>query len=210
MKVLLNALVISAMLATSNASAQESVALKPVPSKEHHFGLRLDPIWALIGGLGAQTDVRLSNGISLALGGYYIPPRKNAETTSSSSSSSSTYTGYTYKWTAYEVYVSTIIMITGDYDHHGLFIAPGVGYTGAKITEYSPFNLSGSMDVPEARVTVGYNWVVKNFKFTAGGGLRAIAGGEVVIKNSAGDEILRDRASSMGGVAFDVGAGMIF
>ncbi len=191
---------------------QVQTSALPAPAKEHSFGFRLDPVWVLIGGIGGEVDFRMSRTISLGIGGYNIFPHSTTHSTSTTTTSSGTTFTWDddYKWSAYEIYVGPTIMLMGDYDHRGLYLAPGVGYTGAKITDFGTSKLSGSMDAPELRLTVGYQWVVKNFRFTTGGGIRAIGSSDVVVKDDTGNEVLREKSSTLGGLALDLGVGMVF
>ena len=200
-------LVLIIVLSGLGANASEELVQTTYPkysAEEHSFGIRLDPLWTLIGGAGAEADVRVSRKVSIGIGGYYIFPHNNDYFYTSTTPT------YSYQWSAYEVYVGPTIMLTGDYDHHGLYIAPGIGYSGAKLTQYSSLNLSGELDTPELRLTVGYQWVVKNFRFTTGAGYRAMGSSVVTVKDSSGNTVLTESSGALGGLALDLGVGMVY
>ena len=194
--------VIIFLSATMVMADEQIQTLAPKPIKEHSFGIRIDPLWSLIGGLGGEVDVRISQSVSIGLGGFYIFPQSSKSFDNTSFSD--------YKWSSYEIYVGPTIMLLGDYDHHGLYIAPGIGYTGAKITDFSDLKYSGSMAAPELRFTVGYQWIVKNFRFTTGAGLRALSTSDVTVKDSSGNTVLIEKSSTLNALALDLGVGMVF
>ena len=184
------------LMAVSPAMAAEP---SPAPSTthEHFLGVGVEPHWLLIGGIGLGVDFRLSNKVSLGLSGMMVPPRSNSSTQETNSAI------VDYKWSYYEVYLGPKIMIMGDYDHHGLYVMPAIGYTGASISEYSSLKLSGSTNTAEARLTMGYQWVIRSLRFTVGGGLRVLNSADVVVKDNQGNELLREKSSSFGGFALD-------
>lgn len=172
------------------------------PAKEHSFGLGVEPLWLLIGGIGAKADYRLSSSVSLGLGGMIVPSQRNTNSDTNAT---------TYKWSAYEIYLGPTFMITGDYDSNGIYITPAVGYIGSKISEYSSFNLSGKLETYQGRVTAGYQWVSKkSFRVALGAGLRALGSSDVVVKDNNGKEVLRQRSSTSGGLVLDGTLGFLF
>ncbi len=190
------------LLLASTGHAQ-STSTMSTPSREHSVGIAIEPHWLLIGGIGGKFDVRISDKVALGVGGMYAS--RNSDSSSNSSS-----TVYSYKWSMYEVYVGPTFNITGDYDHSGMFITPAIGYTGAKISNFSSSNLSGSLDTAELRLTTGYQWVLKDVRFNVGGGLRLLKDSEVIVKNSSGGEELREKSSAMGTLAIDCHAAWLF
>src|SRR5258708_3934599 len=94
---------------TAQASDEQIQTTQPKSIKEHSFGVRIDPLWTLLGGLGAEFDVRVSESVSIGVGGYNIFPQSNKTIDSTSLSD--------YKWSTYEIYVGPTIMLIGDYDH---------------------------------------------------------------------------------------------
>jgi hypothetical protein len=189
---------------SASAFAKDSSLEMKNPAKEHSFGLTAEPIWLLVGGLGAKADFRLSQSVSLGLGGMLIPPRNNVRSSSSSDSS------FNYKWSMYEIYLGPTFMLTGDFDSNGIFVTPAVGYLGAKITNFGSSNLSGALNTYQARVTAGYQWVsIKSIRIAVGGGLRALGSSEVIVKEGS-KEVLRDKSSSTGGLVIDFQVGMLF
>jgi hypothetical protein len=175
----------------------------------HHVGIGIEPHWLIVGGLGAQFDARVSKKTSIALGGMYLPPHE-ATTTGDSSTSDH------YKWSAFEVYTGPSFMITGDYDHHGAYVMPALGYTGNSITDYrssfstSSSGYSGEFNTPEFRLTGGYQFVVGALRFTTGGGIRLMKESDVVVKDETGKEVLRQRSNTIGGLSLDMRASYLF
>jgi hypothetical protein len=102
-------------------------------------------------------------------------------------------------------------MLTGDYDHSGVYLFPAIGYTGASISEYGTNKYGGSIDAAEARFTAGYQIVgTKDIRFTAGLGARVISSSEVVVKDGAGKEIYRTGSSALNGLALDLRVAYMF
>ncbi|MES2856563.1 MAG: hypothetical protein V4692_11905, partial [Bdellovibrionota bacterium] len=99
--------------------AAKVTAPAPKITSKKYVSIGLEPHWLLIGGFGGQIDARISNGVSILVGGMYVPPRRN-ETLSSSNS----FTYDTYKYSIYEVYVGPSFMLTGNYDTSGAYITP--------------------------------------------------------------------------------------
>ncbi|MGE4133105.1 MAG: hypothetical protein AB7F86_15795 [Bdellovibrionales bacterium] len=166
--------------------------------------MMVEPHWLLIGGLGAKFDFRLSDSVSFGIGGMGVPDHSTSSTDSNGKNKE------TYNFSTYEVYMGPTFMLTGDYDHHGVFLSPAIGYTGAKISNYSEFKLSGQMDSAELRITTGYQWVVRNFRFVAGAGYRAINSTDVIVRDRSGAEVYRERSSVLSGFVIDAGAGILF
>lgn len=185
---------IVAVSCTSAIAAPGKLTMEQ-PANERSFGLAVEPLWLLVGGIGAKADVRLSSTVSLGLGGMIVPSRRN--TTSETNTTN-------YKSSAYEIYLGPTVMLTGDYDSNGIFVTPAIGYIGSKITEYSSLNLSGKLDTYQGRLTAGYQWVsAKGFRVALGAGARTLGSGEVVVKDDSGKEVLRQRSSTSGGLVLD-------
>jgi hypothetical protein len=210
--------VVASLLSAVSAQAQEAAtpsstnsgtigARIPVQSPEvHHVAIGIEPHWLLIGGFGMQADVRLSRRTALAIGGLYVPPRENFNNSDSSSTSYDPH----YKYSIYEAYLGPSFMLTGDYDRNGLYVMPAVGYAGSSISEYGSSKLSAAIESPEARLTVGYQFVVSAFRFTTGAGMRFLNSSDVVVKDSSGNEVLTEKSDSFGGLALDMRASYLF
>lgn len=149
------------------------------------FGLGFEPHWLIVGGLGMRVDFKLSDSMSLVLGGLYVPPRSVNRT----EDYDSLYVNY--KVSMHEVYLGPTIFITGAYDHHGWYVTPALGHMGARISEYGTSKPSASLDVFELRAVGGYQWVVHGFRFITGGGFRLTTSNDIVIKDNQGNELLR-------------------
>lgn len=181
---------------------------KPVEVKtRHNVGVGLEAHWLIIGGLGIQTDARISDSAALVIGGLYVPPRQN--TVSEEDKKQNYGKEENYLWSTYEVYIGSRFLLTGDYDHHGVFVTPAVGYTGARIQDYGYRKLEASLDVPEARLTVGYQFVVSNFRFLAGAGWKVMGQNDIVVKDEQGSEIYRQKSSTLNGVVIDAHAAFL-
>jgi hypothetical protein len=192
---------IASIVLGANALAQTSVT--KAPGRTHSAGIAIEPTWLLIGGLGAKIDFRLSDRAALGLGGMYASrtvTEKNERTLPEGA----------YKVRNYEIYLGPTFNLTGNYDTDGFFITPAIGYTGAKIYDYSVFKLSGEINTWEIRTTAGYQWVVQDFRFIAGGGLKLLGDSEVVVKDKSGKEVLRQSSGSLGGLALDLHAAWLF
>jgi hypothetical protein len=192
---------------TAAASAQSSRTHVRNPENGYQFGLNVEPHWLLIGGIGAKADLAVTRGTAIGIQGLYVPPKSMAHTTYDSNTNSFS---RSYKWTYYEINVGPTFMLTGDLSTHGLYLSPAIGYMSNKISEYSSYNLSGSMNSPQLRTTVGYQWRIGGLRFAVGGGLRLVSQSEVVVKNSKGEPIYREKASSLGGLAIDGMVGWVF
>ncbi len=196
----------------SNASPAQPAAdpVSPAPPREirkRHFALGIEPHWLILRGLGLQMDVRVSNKVAIVLGGLYFPPQDNYLNDDDDDDFD---IFADYKWTETEVYVGPSYMITGNYDTHGAYILPAVGYFSRTITEYRSSNLSGSLNTFEGRLTGGYQWVAGGFRFTTGAGLRVLSASEIVIKSENGDEEFRTSSGTLSGLALDLRVSYLF
>jgi hypothetical protein len=215
MKVLISKTVICSLLIASTLAPQAFAAnntqyttTMAVPENRPTFGFNLDPIWLVLGGIGAKAEYFVSDRVSLGVGGIFIPRRDNRTT----SDNDTTYTSTTkYKWEHNEIHLGTNIMLTGTLGTRGLYINPAVGYMNTRISEYGEYKLSGALSTPMARLTMGYQWVIVNhLRLAAGGGFTATQSGTVVVKDADGQEVLKDSSSSMGGLALDLQVGYVF
>ena len=102
-------------------------------------------------------------------------------------------------------------MLTGTLGSRGLYINPAIGYQTTRITEFSSSKLTGETSSPMARLTVGYQWIlVKSLRLAAGGGLAVYDSKDIVVKDSSGNEVLREKSSSLGGLAIALQVGYLF
>lgn len=196
--------IVVALLLSVQAMAERtsSVSTTETEQTEHSYGLSAEPLWLVLGGFGAKADTRLSDSISLGVGGMYIPTR--SETSSGDSQTN-------YRWSTYEVYVGPTLFLSSTYDKSGWYITPALGYTSATISNYGTSNLSGSLSAPELRVTGGYQWLfAKSIRLTVGGGARVVSSSDVVIKDSTGQEVYRQSSGALGGLSLDLQIGYMF
>lgn len=186
--------------ATTSRSTMQDKVNSPI------FGINVDPIWLALSGIGIKAEYFISDTISIGIGGIFIPNHKVESTTSST-----TLTTERYKWEHNEAFVGSNIMLTGTLGSRGLYINPAIGYQSTKISEFSDYNLSGSVSAPMARLTVGYQWIIVNhLRLAAGGGFVATQSSDIVVKDSSGKEALRDKSSNLGGLALDLQVGYVF
>ena len=164
------------------------------------FGVGVEPLWLLIGGLGAEFDARLTTGTSLELAGMWVPGRQQGSTDSYAS----------YKLHMYEVYAGPKFMLTGTYGTRGWYLFPSVGYTGVSITDYSSSGYSGATEGTEERLTAGYQWVVDNMRVIVGGGARAVQISDIVVRDGSGREMDRESAQTLAGLALDLNVSFTF
>ncbi len=185
-----------------SSPVKESISTKQSrAASEHSFGLAVQPLWLLLGGIGADADLRLTPKTSLLLGGMYVPSHEVQGTDTSSPK---------YKLTSYEIYLGPKYMLTGDYDRNGAYVFAGVGYTGVKISEFGSFRLSGSLDAPEAKVTLGYQFVGRDlFKCVFGIGGRILPSSDIVVRHDDGREALREKSSTLSSLVLDLSIGVM-
>ncbi len=174
-------------------------------------GISIQPIWLVLSGIGAKFEYFATDIVSLGLDGIYIPEHQN-ELSSKEDSAKTTSTASNYRWAYNEINLGTNIMLTGNLSSSGAYINPAIGYVTSKITDYSEYRLQGSFASPQARLTAGYQWVNRNtpLRLAVGGGLRAIQSSEIVVRDAAGDEVLRQNSSTLGGAALDFHLGFLF
>ncbi len=208
MSVLLISFVLTAgmaSLATENQSVE--TARTDSISNSPHVGINLEPIWLVLGGLGAKLDYFATDSVSVNLSGILLPERQVTPTSTTSTTSAVD----TYKSSRYEVLLGSTIMLTGYHGTRGLYINPAIGYQSSKISDYSTFKLSGEHSSPMARLTVGYQWILaKHLRLAAGGGLSLNQASDISVKDNAGKEVLRQKSSSLGGLALDLQVGYVF
>ncbi|MEZ0391335.1 MAG: hypothetical protein ACAH59_03905 [Pseudobdellovibrionaceae bacterium] len=193
-----------------SSMAAEKNSLRTSYQKENKpsMSLSVEPIWLLVGGIGAKAEYFVTDRVSAGLNGVYIAEHE-AETESSDSKSSST----SYRWSSYEVNIGSNIMLTGNLLSNGFYINPAIGYTGASIKNFGEMQLQGSTSSPQARLTGGYQWFSKsypNLRLLAGAGVRMIQEPEVVVQDSTGSEIGRVKTQTLTGLALDFHIGYLF
>ncbi|PIS11451.1 MAG: hypothetical protein COT73_03960 [Bdellovibrio sp. CG10_big_fil_rev_8_21_14_0_10_47_8] len=178
---------------------------KPVAQKKSVV-LSVEPIWLLVSGLGAKVDYFVTDKVSLGLGGNYIPDHKVENTSKNENSSINS----NFNWSHSELNLGTNIMLTGTLSSSGVYINPTVGYQKTEITHYSSYDLQGSLATPQASATGGYQWVNNGFRIGAGAGYKVLADNDVVVKDRAGAEVYREKASNMRGLVIDFQLGILF
>ena len=173
------------------------------------FGVNVDPIWLIEGGLGAKIEYFITDSVSIGLGGIVIPSHSNQ--TSNSKNDSTTTVSNSYKWEHNEVFIGTNIMLTGTLGSRGLYINPALGYQTTKISDFGSDKLSGELSSPAARLTMGYQWVIaQHLRLAAGGGFNVVSSSNVVVKDNSGKEVLSQKSSEAGGLALDLQIGYVF
>jgi hypothetical protein len=210
MKYLFSVLLVLASFSKAVAASDGTLATSnTVTQSQPSFGFNLDPIWLAVSGIGGKAEYFISDKVSIGIGGILIPSHKVEKTSSEDTAKT---VGGDYKWEHNEIFVGSNFMLTGTLGSNGLYINPAVGYQSTKITEYSDENLSGSLSNPMVRLTMGYQWVLaKHLRLAAGGGFALAAGNnEIVVKDSSGTEVLREKSSSMGALALDLQVGYVF
>lgn len=199
---------VSLFTVRANAQGQSRIRkeLEASDSKTN-FAVNVQPLYLLVGALAGEVEVPAGESISIIGGGLYMPSRSNI----SESSSSSSGTTYNYKMKSYEAYLGAKFMLTGDTSHSGIYAAPSLGYYSLSISDFGTERLSGSISAPELRALAGYQWVLPTrFRISAGLGLRSLQASDIVIKDSTGKEVYREKATSLSGLALDLGFGYTF
>ncbi|MGZ3769056.1 MAG: hypothetical protein ACXVCP_00140 [Bdellovibrio sp.] len=178
-----------------------------VTKNEPKIGVNVEPLWLVLGGLGAKAEYFITDKVSLGVSGFYIPGYKNKKSSSSSASTDENYT-----LSADEINLGSNIMLTGTLASNGVYINPAIGYQHTKISDYSEFKLEGSTSGPQARLTAGYQWVdhYSGLRIAIGGGLRVLHSSDIVVKDKSGAEVLRQSSSALGGLAIDGHIGYVF
>ena len=188
----------------SQSAPEQTAPQAAVPAESHHFmGIDAEPLWIAVGGFGLDLDFRMSKKTSLVIGGMAVASHAVSKSESSNDTA--------YKWSTYEAYIGPQFMINGSFDEWGAYIFPAVGYTSAEITDYSDQKLSGSLSAPEFRFTVGYQFVFAQImKLTLGGGFRAVSSNEIIVKDSGGNEVYKQKSDTIGGASLDLKFGVMF
>lgn len=195
------------IIGSGAASAQSSRTSVRGSQNPYEFGINVEPHWLLIGGIGAKADMAITHKTAIGLQGMYVPPKRmerdiyESDTNSYSNS---------YKWSYYEINLGPTFMLTGNLGTHGLYLTPAVGYVSNKISNYGMSNLSGEFNSPQLRTTIGYQWRIGGLRFAVGGGLRLVKSTDIIVKNSKGETVYRERSSSLGGLAIDGMVGWVF
>jgi hypothetical protein len=171
-----------------------------------NWGIGLEPLWLVLGGLGAKLDYNLTNETSIGMSGIYIPERDN--TTSEENKST---TVAKYRWTYYEINIGPTFMLTGKLNTNGFYIYPAIGVAHAEIFNYDGLGIGGEVTTPQIRTTAGYQWAKNDFRLVAGAAFRIFnKDSDIIIRNSAGQELGRQDLSSTGGFALDLQIGLMF
>lgn len=193
----------SGSAAQAQGASSNSISTNASRASERSFGVGVEPLWLLIGGLGAEFDARVSEGTAIILAGMYVPTRDSLTSGSSAD--------LNYKWTTYEVYIGPKFMLSGAYHESGFYLAPAVGYVGSTITDYGVDKWRGSLNAPVGRLTGGYQFVGFNgIRLTTGLGLRVASSSDIVIRDASDRDVYRTSSSSFGSLALDLRFGFMF
>lgn len=172
-------------------------------NKTSRISVGVEPIYLLIGGLGANVDYALTKKTSVGLfgsfGSKYYPEDQEKG-----------YASYNSEFSMYGV--GGRMMLTGDLKTNGAYVAPSVGYASYGIKDYGTFKLNGSLASGFAQAIAGYQWVNQEngFRIGAGAGVRAMPASDIIIRDEAGVEVHRAKASAAGGLALDLNFGLLF
>lgn len=165
------------------------------------FGINAEPIWALLSGFGLKFEYFVTDKTSVGIQGMSFNYKAN--------DTSTTLTKYTLLHS--EVFLGSNIMLTGTLSSRGLYIHPAIGYQTTEIKDYGTSNLNGTLNSPLAQFTVGYQWILaKHLRLAAGGGLNMYQQNDIIVKDSTGTEVYRDKSSTLGGLALDLHVGYVF
>lgn len=157
-----------------------------------------------MGGIGARYDKVISEKTYFGVGGMWVPGNRVTEEESTTKDS--------YIMRAYEFNLGPVFMLTGDVNHSGVYVSPSLGYMKSEIVDYGDLKLKGSIESPQARLTMGYQNInaANNIRFAVGGGFRVIKSEDIVVKDSSGAEVLRQKSGSIGSLALDLQLGYMF
>ena len=56
----------------------------------------------------------------------------------------------------------------------------------------------------------GYQWVIRNFRFITGAGLKLVNSADVVVKDNNGNELLREKSDTLGDFVLDASVSYMF
>jgi hypothetical protein len=170
------------------------------------FAVNAEPVWLVLGGMGLKFEYFVTDKVSAGVTGMFIPSHRTESTSVKDENDSA----YKYNYEHSEVLVGSNIMLMGTLGTRGLYINPAIGYQRTRISDFSDSKLSGELSTPMARFTVGYQWILaKHLRLAAGGGLAAYQSSTITVKDKAGNEVLSQSSSSMGGLAIDLQVGYV-
>ncbi len=200
------AVILAGFAAQASTSASSTLS-KDFSPKTRTVGVDLQPLFLALGGLGAKVDYFATDKFSVGLSGVSI---RNRQMNTSDKDASATTT--TYKLSYSELNLNTRFMMTGTNFSDGAYLSPSIGYVTTRISDYSIYSLDGGFATPVATLLAGYQFVnaQSGFRVTAGAGYRLVQENTIVVKDSSGKEILRDKSSNLNGLALDLGVGMMF
>ncbi|MFZ4405499.1 MAG: hypothetical protein ACOYOK_15485 [Pseudobdellovibrionaceae bacterium] len=191
------------MGAAEKSTAKNQSVVETKDSK--NYGLNVQPLWILLGGLGIKAEYFLNKQYSLGVDGVYVSNHRPRASSSASEDQ------YSYLLSYKEINLGTNIMLTGTVQSDGLYLNPSLGYYSTAITEYSDLKLQGSSAGLQARLILGYQWVASsNWHYSAGGGLRLLQAQDIVVKDKAGNELLKEKYSGTSGLALEFLVGYLF
>ncbi|MBC7741236.1 MAG: hypothetical protein H7061_03505 [Bdellovibrionaceae bacterium] len=210
----LSLLLITCLSQTLNAANAPTTSTYPAPAESAQnapsFGVNVEPVWLLLGGLGAKLEYYINDTVSVGVGGIFIPSHRNEEATRTNSNGTTTSVD-SYNWEHNEAYIGSNIMLTGTLGTRGLYINPAIGFQNTRISDFGTSKLSGELSSPAARLTLGYQWVIINhLRLAAGGGFMLAQESNIIIKDSSGKEVLNQKSTTSGGLALDLQIGYVF
>jgi hypothetical protein len=184
-----------ALAQTQGTSSLETSAAQ----SEYNGSVGVEPIWLLLGGIGAKAEYFMTQKISLGVDGTVIPSREMK------SNSPGNAVNTNYVWSHNQFNLGTTLMLSGTLSTNGFYLNPKVGYQSTRITDFGTEKLQGSLSTPQASATIGYQWITPNspLKLTVGAGYRVLQAGEIVIKDKNNKQIYSQNASNISGLAFD-------
>lgn len=188
-------LTLLAVLIGASAFAQ-SQEIEVVSQKklQPSMGVTLDPLWFAINGVGIRFE-------------YFLTDRSSIEFTSIYRSRPSLDFSMSYK----EISIGSNIMLTGTNGSRGLYVHPFVGQSTVEVFDYGSSKLSGTLAVPFAGATVGYQWVPGGtIKLAIGGGVRTVGSGDLVIQNAEKTDTFQMSSSVLSEYALDAKVGIVF
>ncbi len=193
--------------AAQASTSTSSTLSKDFSPKTRTVGVDLQPLYLALGGLGAKVDYFATDKFSVGLSGVSIKDRQMGSSEKDASS-----TNATYKLSYSELNLNTRFMMTGTNFSDGAYLSPSIGYVTTRISDYGVFGLDGGLATPVATLLAGYQFVnpQNGFRVNAGLGYRLVQANTIIVKDSSGKEILRDKSSNLNGLAIDLGIGMMF
>lgn len=188
-------LVLSSIMFTNkvNAQVKRSTSLPGVR-------LSIQPIYILSGGIGGGFDYLATEKFSLGLSGIYLPQRKSGSES-----------GNSYNWGYSELSLNSQYMLTGSWVEDGFYLSGSLGAFASKITNYGSSQLKGELNTYFVRATAGYQWVyTSGLTFGFGTGYLFSPESEIVVRESNGTEVIREKTQAGNGMVVDIRFSFLF